>query len=203
MLNIIDISHYEKTVDWKAVKASGKVDGVFAKATEGDSFVDPMFLKHRVGAMSVSIPFGAYHFFHASKDPMDQAALFCKTVHGLNPGDIFPMFDWERGSQDGEPPPTDTTNGLLCLNTIKKIFDISTMIDYGGLDFLQSLQGNDRLAAANPLWLAEYGPSLHVPPPWKNWTLWQYSDKGPVPGIGNIDVSYFNGNAEQFKAYLV
>lgn len=41
----IDVSHYQKNIDWEKVANSG-VDFVYIKATEGATYVDPMFKKN-------------------------------------------------------------------------------------------------------------------------------------------------------------
>jgi lysozyme len=54
-------------------------------------------------------------------------------------------------------------------------------------------------------WLAQYGPTAVVPPNWKTWTLWQYTDGGygppphEVEGIGRCDRDTFNGSAADLQ----
>ncbi|MDK8193954.1 GH25 family lysozyme [Paenibacillus sp. UMB7766-LJ446] len=58
------------------------------------------------------------------------------------------------------------------------------------------------IQACRDLWIARYS-NTKVPddqPAWKNWTIWQYSDAGKVPGItGNVDLNEFNGNLTELK----
>jgi GH25 family lysozyme M1 (1,4-beta-N-acetylmuramidase) len=42
ILQGVDISHYDGTIDWTKVKASGRAFA-FAKATEGTTYTDPTF----------------------------------------------------------------------------------------------------------------------------------------------------------------
>lgn len=56
-----------------------------------------------------------------------------------------------------------------------------------------------------PLWLAAYnnvGPD--IPAPWDAWDIWQFTDNGDgdLYGAesGNIDLNYFNGDEEAFRA---
>jgi len=50
-------------------------------------------------------------------------------------------------------------------------------------------------------WLSQYGSTAVVPPNWKGWTLWQYTDGGlgpephEIPGIGRCDRDKFGGDA--------
>jgi len=56
-------------------------------------------------------------------------------------------------------------------------------------------------------WLAQYGPTAVVPPNWKTWTMWQYTDgasgNGPyqVKGIGRCDRDVFNGTEEELRKF--
>ena len=53
-----------------------------------------------------------------------------------------------------------------------------------------------------PLWVANYGvkkPSL--PEGWSNYTVWQYSEGGDVPGIaGQVDLNSFAGTMTELQA---
>ena len=59
MIPGIDVSHYQGTIDWAKVKASG-VQFAYIKATQGASFVDPKLAENVEGAASVEIPIGLY-----------------------------------------------------------------------------------------------------------------------------------------------
>ena len=59
----IDVSKWQGTVDWAAVRAAG-TQFVFIKATEGGDHVDDRFLENWNGAGAVGIPRGAYHFVY-------------------------------------------------------------------------------------------------------------------------------------------
>ena len=65
MIPGIDVSHYQGTIDWAKVKASG-VQFAYIKATQGASFVDPKLAENVEGAASVEIPIGLYHVFVAN-----------------------------------------------------------------------------------------------------------------------------------------
>lgn len=61
------------------------------------------------------------------------------------------------------------------------------------------------ILSACPFWLAQYGPRAVVPPAWKIWTLWQYTDQGKLPGHGvrNFDRNRFHGTVEDLKRWWV
>ena len=74
----IDVSWYQKKIDWKQV-ATSKVFA-FIKATEGTNLEDKSFASNWSGAQNAGLLRGAYHFFHPSVDPIDQAEFFLSTV---------------------------------------------------------------------------------------------------------------------------
>jgi lysozyme len=65
--------------------------------------------------------------------------------------------------------------------------------------------GSDPILSQCWLWLAQFGPTPVVPPNWKTYTLWQYTDGaiGPEPhtvkGVGRCDRDKFNGSADDLK----
>ncbi len=196
----IDLSHWDADPEWDILKASG-IGFVFAKATDGSTGVDGKFEKFRAAAKAVGIPFGAYHFFRASQDPIAQAKHFCSTVGPLQKGDLLPMIDWEL--DDGTDVSDDTEAGLKFIAAVKTLLKVPKLITYGGASFLEGLGGVEDLAD-DPLFVAHYGVQCpDVPEPWDNWVFWQFSDSYPIPGIGKCDADLFNGTIDQLKAYQV
>ncbi|MHB1846075.1 MAG: glycoside hydrolase family 25 protein, partial [Deltaproteobacteria bacterium] len=91
----------------------------------------------------------------------------------------------------------DVQAGLDFVNEVKAKTGLNTVI-YTGYYFFGSL-GNPSQFAPYPLFIADYtsGCTL-VPSPWTNWTFWQYSSSGSVPGVGgSCDVDEFNGTLAQ------
>jgi lysozyme len=91
---IIDVSHYNGTIDWPAVAAAG-IALVFVKATQGTGFVDPTFARNRDGAAQAGLLVVPYHFIDTG-DPDDQADHFLD-VTGLASGQPA-MIDWETAA---------------------------------------------------------------------------------------------------------
>ncbi|MGZ8605402.1 MAG: glycoside hydrolase family 25 protein, partial [Actinomycetota bacterium] len=93
----IDVSHHQDTIDWARVAASGQRFAI-AKATEGQTFVDPMYAINQLGAESNGIAFGAYHFAKpdgTANDAQLEADHFVDTAL-LQPGNLIPVLDIER-----------------------------------------------------------------------------------------------------------
>jgi Glycosyl hydrolases family 25/Putative Ig domain len=64
---------------------------------------------------------------------------------------------------------------------------------YTTADWWRSCTGGSRAFGSDPLWVAAWGSSPRpMPSGWRDWTFWQYTSRGRVPGVsGNTDVSYF------------
>ncbi len=178
----IDVSHYQGTVDWSAVAAGG-VTFAFAKATEGNSYVDSQFATNWAAMKAGGVLRGAYHFFEPNDDGAAQGRHFLATV-GSDIGDLPPVIDIETG--------TPTQSGVQAwLDTVESGSGTKPMI-YASLSF-----ANDYLSAfgSYPLWIAEYrSGSPTLPSAWDTWTFWQYSQSGSVSGVsGSVDQDYHNG----------
>lgn len=83
-----------------------KLDFIFFKATEGDSWVSTTYARNIALARQSGVPFGSYHFLHPSLNVDAQVALFMSTVAehgGLEPGAML-ACDSEIASGANEQP---------------------------------------------------------------------------------------------------
>lgn len=195
----VDVSHHQGIIDWSTVAGAGTLFA-FAKATEGDSFVDSQFVANWAGMKSAGIMRGAYHFFHPAKPAKAQADKFLEVVNALEPGDLPPALDIE------ETPGHNEWNDLLkddrvnvavdWLNQIGQALGVRPFL-YTRRGFVKKYLGDPGPLASFPLWIAHYTNSSQptVPAGWDQWTLWQYSESGTVEGIaGSVDLDDFNGS---------
>lgn len=103
----IDVSRYQKVVDWRAVKAA-RCTWAATKATQGTAWIDPTFATNRVGMASAGFRHrGLYHWLspvgmllRASKSARlasacKQAEHFLATIGQLKPGQ-FALLDAEE-----------------------------------------------------------------------------------------------------------
>ncbi|MDC1431340.1 GH25 family lysozyme, partial [Bacteroidia bacterium] len=58
----IDISKYQKNINWSLMVKRNKPDFVFVKVTEGTTIVDKMYRSHKRNLEKHDILHGAYHF---------------------------------------------------------------------------------------------------------------------------------------------
>lgn len=198
----VDISHYEPKVNWKILKAAG-IGCVMLKASEGLDVRDSMFATHRANAKAVGMMTGAYHFFHAGKDPRVQARFFADVVGELDPTDLPPQLDLENGGKDGEPPFENAAASIAAKNELVRIYQ-RKLITYVGPFYMEDDLGSPDGLADTDLWLADYnlqkGP--RVPDPFDDWKFCQFTESGIVAGINKpVDMSLFNGSMDDLLAF--
>jgi GH25 family lysozyme M1 (1,4-beta-N-acetylmuramidase) len=201
----IDVSHYQGIIDWGQVAGSGIKWG-YTKATEDTGYVDPTFAGNWSGMKAAGVVRGAYHFFHPSVDGKAQADFFLATVGPLGAGDLPPMLDWEV--TDGVSGSTAAASADAFIAEIQARTG-KTPVIYTSPG-LWSGFGVPRSYAAEPLCVAEYfscfcnsaGYCPNTPSGWSSWVMWQYSDRGSVPGISTqVDLDTFNGDAAALAAF--
>lgn len=195
-LKSFDVSSYQPGHDFTKAAAAG-FQIVEIKASEGVNIRDQYFKEHWAAAAQAGLTRAPYHFYRPGSDPIAQAECFCQVIGDLSPGDMSACLDGE--TMDGASVASVKAGYKAFLQRVQDNTGVVPTI-YGGPYFLQALLLDEDFEKY-PLWVAEYGPSAPViPPPWTSWALWQYSDRGPVPGVGNCDVSWFNGGQAQLKA---
>lgn len=194
----IDISHHQGYCDMTEVAASG-VRGIIHKATEGTSFVDSMRAENCANAKATGLGISTYHWLSPGSDPSAQMEFYLSTIDPVRGERV--VIDYE---QDG------------C--TLNMLHDaVAALLDYGqdlqitvySGHLLKEQLGNDCddfLRSHCDLWLAQYTSGT---PSWPDgtfdeWTLWQYSESGTIPGIDDayVDLNNFNGSEEQFLAWI-
>lgn len=191
----IDISHYQKDVDWAKVKEA-KISNqplrfVIIKATEGVSIRDVNFGSNIQQARRMNIITGAYHFFIPGSNARKQAQYFINNV-SLMRGDLPPILDVEKaGNLDDRQLQNDV---LTWLEIVEDHYGVRPII-YANYDFkLRHL--DTPIFNQYPLWIARYyQEDLGYD---GAWSMWQYTDVGQVDGIkGQVDCNVFNGTLHE------
>lgn len=194
----IDVASYQPNTDWSKVKGSGRVFA-FIKATENTGYVNPYFKQDWAGTKAVGILRGAYHYFHADSDPIAQANHFLTTMGPLDDDDLPAVLDLEEPM--GQSKSTIASRAMAWLEHVEKATG-KTPILYTGPSFWDTSVAAPGFTKY-PLWIANYGvmcPS--VPGEWTNFTFWQYTSTGGVPGVtsANCDKNVFNGSMDDLLA---
>jgi lysozyme len=193
----IDISVHQAKIDWQIVYDS-KISFAFIKATEGVTLVDKRFASNWKEAKDKNIVVGAYLFYKFNKDGKQQAQTFIRTVK-LTDTDLPPVVDFELcyGNRFTKVSHTQVLNELYkCMRELEKHYKVKPII-YTNIDtYTKYIKGN---FDEYPLWLCK----LCNEPTNSNWTFWQYTHKGVVPGIkGNVDMNIFNGSYTDFVNFI-
>lgn len=192
----IDVSMWQGTIDWKKVKESG-IEFAFIRATKGNDLVDPNFVENRKGAREAGLKTGYYHYYRPDHPLEDQIKAFVSTVGRVEDDALRVVIDtenvkhWEPFSHEQRLKMIDD----WC-NGVKKELGIKPEIMiYGSPNFFDESLKNSEQLSKHDLWIANYRVAEpRVPKPWSNWTYWQYSETGRVPGIqGNVDLDMYNG----------
>jgi len=197
----IDVSHHQGQIDWKKVVSASAASEyplkfVFIKATEGASFNDPDYGTNIVNARNMGFTCGSYHFYNPKTSPAKQAAFFLENL-SLLPGDLAPVVDVEVAGAKG---------GNLASDLIQFLYEVEnktgvTPIIYTSAKF-RDHHLSDPAFDRFPLWVAHY--YVENPATKAEWKIWQFTDKGRVPGISEAtDMNVFRGTAEEFRALLV
>jgi lysozyme len=204
VLDGIDVSHWQGTIDWTRVAGAGKKFTIL-KATEGQTFDDPNYSSYRSGAGAVGIIIGAYHFARpdtSANDATIEADHFTG-VAGPKPGDLVPVLDIEDSG--GLSSSALITWVQTWLDRVALTVGTKPMI-YTGPNFWRTYMGDTSQFAEEGyrlLWIANWGvPEPDVPgQDWggDSWTFWQWSNCGSVPGIsGCVDLDYLKASRRRF-----
>lgn len=200
----VDVSHYQPTVNWDALKGSAAF--VFIKATDSTTGVDPRFTTHWSGAKKAGIPRGAYHFFHPKHDVQAQVANFVKHV-SPDPGELPVVVDVEEFKDEYVGYDCEKLAGMVQTFSqgVEKALGYKPIIYTNHQTWKTSFCGHPHFLD-HVLWLAQYTPhptEPKMPEGWKQWHFWQYTESGKVDGIpGQVDQSFFNGSVEELKSLL-
>ena len=182
----IDVSAYQRSISWKAIKEAG-VEFGFVKATEGTGYVNSSYERHREGARRHGIPIGAYHFARPDADdgPLAEADFFLE-VAAPKPGDLLPVLDFEHR---GLGPRKLARWAKDWLKRVEKRIGRPPIL-YTYSAFWTSTVGNARGFSRYPLWLANYGVNDGTVHPvrtvgdWPSVAVHQYTSEGRIKGYG-------------------
>jgi hypothetical protein len=161
----IDVSHYQTTTPPLA-----GLSFLFAKATEGTWFVDPLYATHTTAARAAGLVAGAYHF-GVDVDPIAQARHFLAVAGGAG----LIALDLESS-----PVPMTIAQG--------RVFIAAVHSAGRKVGLYHSLSGFLNLGQDWD-WVADWG----TPPPPIPWTFWQYHG-------GPLDKDVFQGDLASLRA---
>lgn len=203
----IDVSKYQKSIDWQKVANDGIHFAMIRVGNRGLSkgaiTKDAYFEKNIQGALAVGLKVGVY-FFSSSineKEAIEEANFVIDNIKGYNI--TMPVvFDFEgfgnAGNRNYGMTKEQITNNCIAFQNIIKAHGYTCML-YGSQHYMPKKYDLSRLT--DPLWVAKY-PSSTKPLSDEKYfpkisgyqdriAVWQYASCGTVAGINaQVDMNY-------------
>lgn len=195
----IDISHYNGP-EVSHLTTSDSISFIICKATDGITFKDPYFEVNWNLIKSNKYLLGAYHFYRAGDDPIEQANFYLSRVATMGKTDIAPIVDIEDASipnSSSITPSKVQEDLLLFLRHVEDNVGRQPII-YTGPYFANRYLMNNELSNYR-LWLADYTTSSTplLPKTWKNkgYFIWQKTDEFKID-YQNTDFDLYCGKIQ-------
>ena len=197
----VDVADYQHphgaAIDWPQVAAAG-YKFAFVKATEGDYYANPYYASDLAQAKAAGLYATGYHFAIPNVSDGASQADYALANGGYAPdGRTLPLaLDIEYnpyGSECYGLSPAQMVSWLSAFTAEVQRVTGQQPIIYTTADWWDTCTGDSTAFGSDALWVAGYQRgSPPIPAGWGNWTFWQYTSRGSVPGItGSVDVSYF------------
>ena len=189
----IDVSKWNETIDWEAVKESGVEFAIircgYRGPSSGSLIIDPAYEENIRGAIEADIPVGVYFFTQAVNEveAVEEASMVINLIRQYDVD--YPVFlDSESAGGSGRADKLEaevrTRIHKAFLETIATA-GYATGI-YGSTNWLDGQVEMEELSGYHT-WLAEYAD---VPSYEGYYHMWQYTSKGSIEGIStNVDLN--------------
>ena len=189
----IDVSEFQGWIDWEQVRESG-IEFVMIRLGSrgyetGEIYPDEMAQKFYDGAKAAGLQVGAYFFSQAVsvEEAMEEADFTLKIIQNWDL-DMPVVFDWEYVGSDARTGQMDARTLTDCTLAFCRMMDragYEPMV-YFNLAQSQNLLYMEELTDFG-WWLARYGEDMEFA---YRVDLWQYTNKGAVPGVtGDVDIN--------------
>ena len=192
LINGLDVSKYQGTIDFKKVKAAG-YNFVFIRLGWSNydgtitTGLDPYFKTNVTNAIAAGMNVGVYLYSYANTT--NAATIAARSVGNLIKGYKLSMpvvFDYEDANTYAKLGKQSNTN--ICKTFLSKIKELGYFpMLYTYKSFANSYLTMSQLSDYD-FWLAQYASKATYTGPY---TIWQYSSSGTVNGIsGRVDLNY-------------
>lgn len=202
IVNGVDVSKYQKDINWAAVKASG-IDFAFIRVgyrgyEKGTLAADSYFDRNMKGAIQAGVKVGIYIFSQAitEAEAIDEANYVISKAEQYRSSISMPIvLDYEyasTGSGEGgrlyNAHLSRESATAVCNAFNQKVWEAGyTPMVYANKYMLEHALNAGSLNSM--VWLANYTSETTYP---GEYQFWQYSSKGSVSGIsGNTDVNFW------------
>jgi lysozyme len=203
----IDVSRWQNTIDWGAVRAAG-TRFVFIKATEGGDHIDPRFVANWHGARAAGIPTGAYHFVFWCRPAHEQMDWFVQHIPAANDHLALPPvldLEWNTSSRTC-PRKVPREVALEKARVMLRALEAHTgkiPVIYTDITFHREVLEGEREFDRYPFWLRSVAARPEERYTGRRWAFWQYTATGRIPGIqGGVDRNAFAGTEAEFTGWL-
>ncbi len=205
----VDVASYQHpngaAITWTQVVSAG-YEFAAIKATEGNYYINPYYASDLADAKAAGLFVAAYHVAIPNVTAGAAQADYAVSHTGYTAdGRTLPL---ELDAEYDPYASSDHTNMCYRLTPAQMVSWIAAFasetqrltgqlpIIYTIADWWDTCTGDSAAFGSDPLWVAAYAAaSPPLPAGWTNWTLWQYTSGGTVPGIstaGATDISYVN-----------
>lgn len=190
-VSCIDISTYQRDVDFKKVKAAG-IEAVIIRAGYGKvtSQKDAMFESHYKNAKAAGLKVGAYWYSYANSvaSAKKEAATCLSCIKGKT-FDLPIYYDLEDAKIEGLGKEMLTNIAVNFCEEIKAAGFVPGV--YANLNWFRNSLDYEYLKKTYSIWLAQYSSTNSI-----KCDIWQNSSTGKINGIsGNVDTNIiFNKN---------
>lgn len=197
-----DISRYQPSIDWPAAIVQG-VRFVICQATQGATYVDPMYEKHLTDASTEGLLTGSRHIFRTDRDPELQALNYFSVAGSLGT-DLPPVLDF-AALHGGTAPAEALTRALAFLEATEKLWNRGCVVST--CPAFWTLLGDPPAPAFGKrlLWIEHCGADApEIPEPWIHWFLWQFDDDGgrmALPHGVPAGFHWFDGDEETLRLF--
>ncbi len=194
----IDVSKFNKDIDWEAVKNAGVDFAIIRCAYRGGSsgylVMDPYWEANYEGARKAGVKVGTYFFTQAisEAEAVEEASLVCALISEA--GVDYPVFI-DSEAMGGRADFIETGERTRILSAFVETMQSAGYEAgvYANKNWFTHKVNVEELPENTCIWLAQY--SVEKPSYKGDYNIWQYSSKGSVPGIvGDVDLdrSYLN-----------
>lgn len=210
----IDVSEWNKTIDFNKVKADG-IDFVYVRVgytgytkSKFSLNLDPYYQTNIANALAAGLQVGVYWYSQAvnESEASQEANMLLNAIAGYNV--TLPVVDdyefagvGDSGRLDSANLSKDqmTANSLAFLNTVAQRGYVPCL--YANKSFLENRVNASQIAQIAKIWLAHYNTVTGYA---GDYEYWQFTSDGKVDGIsGRVDMNvWYQGAMPNISAQL-
>ena len=188
MFNGIDVSRHQGDIDWDSVNPH--IDFSMIRAGFGKNNIDAKARRNVSECERLGIPYGLYWFSYALHPEMaKKEAEYLIEFIGEHKPEYPIVYDFEYDTVTHATKNGVSINRRFVLDSTEEF--CRTLEEHGfyamfytNQDYYQRYYQASKVAEKYDMWYARYSRSAG-----RKVTLWQYSDKGKLPGIsGYVDL---------------